>query len=172
MPLTFQATDGYIVALQNGRMLAKTVPWWVEEGIVGEEWLDGEEWLTWDIRFLRGQPVKYGFTEIFNAGVQHLSRHSKDDLWERGLREGVTVAPVNTIEDLVKLDHLRARNYWLKAPLSNGREVEAPGLFARLTETPMSVRRWAPRLAFRLPACRRDSRATPVRVRPGRLRSR
>ncbi len=146
LPLTFECLDGHVVALQNGRVLARTVPWWVEEGIVPPEWLDGEEWVTWDIRFLQGQPVKYTFPEIFSAGVQYMRRHTKAEMWERGLREGVTVAPVNTIEDLAKLDHLKARDYWLSAPLPNGREAKAPGYFARLSETPMSVRRWAPKL--------------------------
>ena len=34
----------------------------------------------------------------------------------------------------------------LLAPLPDGRQVRVPGVFARLTETPMTVRRWAPTL--------------------------
>ncbi|MCI0901494.1 MAG: hypothetical protein J4N70_11255, partial [Chloroflexi bacterium] len=41
---------------------------------------------------------------------------------------------------------LEEREYWLPAPLPNGSETRAPGVVARLSETPMSVRRWAPAL--------------------------
>ena len=65
---------------------------------------------------------------------------------ERGLREGFTIAPVSTTEDLVRFRQLEERGFWLQAPLADGSEALAPGLFARLTKTPMDVRRWAPSL--------------------------
>jgi formyl-CoA transferase len=65
---------------------------------------------------------------------------------ERGLREGFTIAPVSTTADLTRFRQLEERGFWLQAPLPDGREIPAPGLFARLTETPMDVRRWAPTL--------------------------
>ena len=56
------------------------------------------------------------------------------------------MAPVSTTEELVRFRQLEERGYWLQAPLPNGQELPAPGLFARLTETPLTVRRWAPKL--------------------------
>jgi crotonobetainyl-CoA:carnitine CoA-transferase CaiB-like acyl-CoA transferase len=146
LPICFPCADGYMVVLNNGRTLAKTVPWWVEEGIVPPEWLDGEEWVTWDIRFLQGQSVRYTFPEIMAAAQQWLLKHTKKELLERGLSVGVTNAPVNTIEDLARFRHLQERDYWITAPLPGGRQVQVPGLFLKLSETPMSVRRWAPKL--------------------------
>ena len=101
---------------------------WRRASLARSGWTE-EEWLTWDIRFLRGQPVKYGFTEIM-AAVQHRRRHSKEDMWERGLREGVTVAPVNTIEDLAKLDHLRIATTGLKRLCPTGVKLRRPASFA------------------------------------------
>ena len=65
---------------------------------------------------------------------------------ERGLREGVALAPVNDMADLTGFQHLEERGYWLPAPLPNGMETRAPGVVARMSETPMSVRSWAPAL--------------------------
>ena len=59
---------------------------------------------------------------------------------------GVTLAPVNDMGDLAGFQHLEERGYWLPAPLPNGVETRAPGLVARMSETPMSVRSWAPAL--------------------------
>ena len=61
-----------------------------------------------------------------------------------GLPESVTLAPVSTTEDLVRFRHLEERGYWLDAPLPNGAAAKVPGVLARPSETPMSVRRWAP----------------------------
>ena len=68
--------------------------------------------------------------------------------WRALATEGghVTLAPVNDISDLTGFQHLEERGYWLPAPLPNGTEARTPGLVARLSETPMSVRRWAPAL--------------------------
>ena len=56
------------------------------------------------------------------------------------------MAPVSTTEELVRFRQLEERGYWLQAALPNGQELPAPGILARLTETPLTVRRWAPKL--------------------------
>ena len=56
------------------------------------------------------------------------------------------MAPVSTTEELVRFRQLEERGYWLKAPLPNGQELPVPGVYARLTETPLKLRRWAPKL--------------------------
>ncbi len=132
--------------LQNGANLAKMVHWLAEDGVVPEEWIEGEDWRTYDVRLLQGEPLRYGIEEVLEATGRHSRRHTKRELLERGLREGVTIAPVNTVEELARFRHLEERGYWLTAPLPNGRQVPVPGVFARISETPMTVRRWAPKL--------------------------
>jgi benzylsuccinate CoA-transferase BbsF subunit len=65
---------------------------------------------------------------------------------ERGLREGVTIAPVNTVADLSRFRQLEERGYWLEALLPNGTKARMPGFPARPSDAPMTVRRWAPRI--------------------------
>ncbi len=146
LPLVYECADGYAVMLQNGANLAKMVRWLAEDGVVPEEWVEGEDWRTYDIRLLQGQPLRYSIVEVLEATARYSRRHTKRELLERGLREGVTIAPVNTVEELARFVHLEERGYWLTAPLPNGRQVPVPGVFARMSETPMAVRRWAPRL--------------------------
>ena len=146
LPLVYECVDGYVVLVVNGAALAKVVYWLVEDGVVAEEWIEGEDWLTYDVRLLQGQPVRYGLDEVVEANQRYALGHTKQELLERGLREGVTIAPVNTVEDVARFRQLEERGYWLTAPLPDGRQVPVPGIFARLTETPMTVRRWAPKL--------------------------
>jgi benzylsuccinate CoA-transferase BbsE subunit len=146
VPVVFECADGYVVMVNVGSTMVKFVHWLVEDGIVPEEWIDGEEWRTYERRFLQEMPVTYPLEETVEATRRYVRKYTKQELLERGLREDVTIAPVSTTEDLTRFRQLEERGYWLNAPLPDGRELPAPGLFARLTKTPMDVRRWAPSL--------------------------
>jgi crotonobetainyl-CoA:carnitine CoA-transferase CaiB-like acyl-CoA transferase len=146
MPLVYECADGYVVFGLYVASIGTLVHWLVEDGIVPEEWIEGEDWSTYGRRLLQAMPVTYPLEETVEATRRYVRRYSKRELMERGLREGFTIAPVSTMEDLTRFRQLEERGFWLQAPLADGREVSVPGLFARLTETPMDVRRWAPNL--------------------------
>ena len=146
LQIVFDCADGYIVLILSGPTLAVMVPWFVEDGLVPESWIDGEEWPTYHMRLLQGQPISYSLEEVLEAITKYVAKYTKNHLLERGLREGVTLAPVNDMADLTGFQHLEERGYWLPAPLPNGMETRAPGVVARMSETPMSVRSWAPAL--------------------------
>ncbi|MCI0858095.1 MAG: CoA transferase, partial [Chloroflexi bacterium] len=146
LPLVYQCADGHVVLITSGATMSKMVYWLVEDGIVPAEWIEGEDWPTYERRFLQGEPVTYAVDQVIDALRRYVLPYTKNQLLERGLRESVTVAPVSTVEDLARFRQLEERGYWLQAPLPNGREIPAPGVVAKLTATPMEVRRWAPTL--------------------------
>ena len=146
VPVVFECADGYVVMINVGSTMVKFVHWLVEDGIVPQEWIDGEDWPTYERRFLQDMPVTYPLEETVEATRRYLRKYTKRELLERGLREDITIAPVSTTEDLTRFRQLEERGFWLQAPLADGRGVSVPGLFARLTKTPMDVRRWAPTL--------------------------
>ncbi|MCH7737386.1 MAG: CoA transferase [Chloroflexi bacterium] len=146
LPVVFECADGYIVLIPSGPTLAVIVPWFVEDGVVPESWIEGEIWPTYHVRLLQGQPVSYSAEEVLAAITKYVANYTKNHLLERGLREGVALAPVNDIGDLTGFQQLEERGYWMTAPLPNGLEARAPGLVVRLSETPMSVKSWAPAL--------------------------
>ena len=146
IPAVFDCADGYIVLVPTGPTLAVMVPWFVEDGLVPESWIDGEDWPTYHLRFLQGQPVNYSVEEVLSAIVRYVAKYTKNQLLERGLRDGAALAPVNDVGDLARFEQLEERGYWLPAPLPNGSETRTPGVVARMSETPMSVRSWAPAL--------------------------
>jgi len=146
LPLVYECADGHVVAGGAGA-LKTLVRWFAEDGVVPAEWIDGEDWgRNYYIRLLQGQPLNYSLEEVLDAGRRYFARHAKDELMERGLREGVAIAPVNTAADLSQFRQLGEREYWLEAPLPNGINAQVPGFFARPSESPMAVRRWAPSL--------------------------
>ena len=144
--LVHECADGYVVVFPIGGALAKMVEWWVRDGVVTEDWLTAEDWPTYHFKVLQQQPVSHAIEEILDAVSDYVRDKTKNQLLEQGLAEGVTIAPVNNMEDLTRFHHLEERGFWLTAPLPNGQMAKAPGIFANLSETPMKVRRWPPRL--------------------------
>ena len=146
VPLVYECADGYLVMIPSGATMTKMVHWLVADGIVPEEWIAGEDWPIYERNLFQQNAVHYQLEEVVDAVSRYLKGRTKAELLELGLREGVTLAPVSTTEDLVRFRHLEERGYWLTAPLPNGEKVRAPGVLARPAETPMVVRQWAPTL--------------------------
>ncbi len=146
VPLVYECADGHLVMLPSGATMTKMVHWLVADGIVSEEWIDGEDWPIYERNLFQQNAVHYQLEEVVDAVSRYLKGRTKAELLELGLREGVTLAPVSTTEDLVRFRHLEERGYWLTAPLPNGSQVRVPGVIARPAKTPLSVRHWAPNL--------------------------
>ena len=146
LPLVHECADGYVVLIPTGATMTGMLPWMVEDGIVPEEWIEGEDWATYDRRFLQQQPVVYALEDVFDAIRRYVLLHTKADMLDRGLRDNVTIAPINTVEDLTKFHQLEERGYWLMAPLPDGTDTAVAGILAQLSETPLDVKRWAPKL--------------------------
>ena len=144
--LVYECADGYVVLFPIGGALSALLQWCVQDGLAPEAWLGDEDWSTYHIRLIQGEPVSHTLDEVLDPIDRYVLSKTKNQLLEKSLREGVSMAPVSTIQELTRFQQLEERAYWLTAPLPNGQEVQAPGLFARLSEMPMKVRRWAPRL--------------------------
>ncbi|PKB64369.1 MAG: hypothetical protein BZY80_02940 [SAR202 cluster bacterium Io17-Chloro-G2] len=146
LPIVYDCADGHVVLITSGAVLTKMVHWWVEEGIVPADWIDAEDWPTYERRLLYLEPMNKDLDQVVDAARRYVANKTKQELLDLGLREGVTLAPVSTLEDLARFKHLEDRRYWVNAPLPGGSQTTAPGLLVKLSETPMSVRQWPPRL--------------------------
>ena len=138
-PIVFPCKDGEVVLITTKATLDPMIPWMLEDGTVTPEWVAGEDWKTYEIRMLTGQPLTHSLPEVQEKVTAFCSKYTKKDLFERGIRDGATLAPVNTIADVLALEHLRVRDYWETVRLPSGREVRAPGAFAKLSATPASL---------------------------------
>jgi crotonobetainyl-CoA:carnitine CoA-transferase CaiB-like acyl-CoA transferase len=167
LPLCYACADGYVVALPNGSVINKMVRWMAEEGVVPEEWVDNEDWPTYDIRLLQAQPLTYSIDDVLDATARYLKGHTKADLMERGLREGVTIAPVNTVADLLQFEQLKARGYFVDTALPGGKSALAPGLPARSADSPLSIRTRAPLLGEHTEEIAAEAPRSPQPVSPG-----
>ena len=127
LQLRLDANDGHVIVISRGAFIQNIVEWLIDEGIVATSWRD-EDWATFDLRALSGQDVNYTFVELFEAVSQLCSRYSRDALMRKALAYRQTIAPIHTVADLLKFNHLRQRDFWSVAEPGCGLDgVELPG---------------------------------------------
>lgn len=163
LPIVFPCADGHVVAVPLGGTVRSLVDWMIEDGVVDEAWRE-EDWSTYDRRFQLGEAVGHDFEDVVRAVAGLLQKHPKEELMERGLACGVTLAPVNTVADVVRFAHLEARGFWAETTLPNGRPVRAPGRFAHPSRRELELRGPAPLLDEHGEALRRELATAPRRA--------
>ncbi|MCZ6869706.1 MAG: CoA transferase [Gammaproteobacteria bacterium] len=139
-PVMFECADGYVVAPPTRAMLPALVDWMTEEGLADDTW-HTRDWSTYEGPVLS----EYGERDL-EAYTELCRRHPGTVLHDMGLALGVSFAPVNSVADVLSFEHLDVRDYWQETTLANGSRVRTPGVFAKASRTPLSVRRPAPQL--------------------------
>lgn len=140
----FPCKDGSVVLPATGAGLGKLMGWLVADGVVPPEWETEEDWATFDRRLLTGQPLRYPLDEVLERLETFALGHTKQELLEWGIANGVFLAPSNTVEELLRFAHLEARTFWQPLPLADGRTLRAPGPWVRLSKTPITYRHGVP----------------------------
>ena len=143
-PLVYPCADGEVVLITTTPTLSRLIPWMLADGTVSREWVDAENWQTYEARMLTGAGLVHPVAAVRERVRAYCAQYRKQDLFARGIAGGATLAPVNTIADVLALAHLDARRYWEPYPLADGRTLRAPGPFVRLSRTPVSFRGSAP----------------------------
>jgi crotonobetainyl-CoA:carnitine CoA-transferase CaiB-like acyl-CoA transferase len=145
-PLVYPCADGEVVLITTTATILPLVRWLVEDGTVTEEWAAAEDWPTYEARMITGRELVHSLPVVQERVRAFCMRYRKAELLARGIREGVTIAPVNTVADVLAFDHLDERRYWQPYRLPDGRILRAPGAFVRLSRTPVAFAGTAPAL--------------------------
>ena len=123
--------DGHLIALPTSRVILGLLEWMIEDGVMDASARD-VDWETFD-HSLRDPELKPRWTraEMVAFLRTFFARHTKQELFEFGIANGITLAPVGTTPELLDLEHLAVRDYWRELTLPNGRTVKSPGAWAR-----------------------------------------
>ena len=144
LELVHRCRDGYVAALRRAVYMQILLPWMIESGVVDAAWAAREDWTTYDNRLLHGKELQIPLEEVYDAYDRFFAAHKKEELFQRALSLGVTIAPVQTMDDLVGFRHLAEREYFQSVPLPTGPSVQAPGAFVKTEGLQVGVS--APRL--------------------------
>jgi crotonobetainyl-CoA:carnitine CoA-transferase CaiB-like acyl-CoA transferase len=145
LPLVYPCKDGEVVLIGNGPTLVPLVRWMVDDGVVPEAWLTAEEWPVYDMKVMQGQPLAFQYAEVVEAVSRWTARYTKQELLERGLATGVTMAPVATLPELLDFAQLSARNYWTDLEVQPGLTLKGAGPFVKASAKPILRQRGVPR---------------------------
>jgi len=146
LPTVHPCKDGYVVSLGLGEQFRKIRHWIVDSGVVEQSWLDREDWSSYDARVFRGGDFTITPKELSETFDRFFMTRTKEELFEPGLAIGATIAPIQTLDDLLEFKQLEARSYFVEAELETGLRVKTPGAFAKLSRTPLARHTPAPRL--------------------------
>ena len=123
--------DGHLIALPMSRVILGLLDWMIEDGVMDASARE-VDWETFD-HSLRDPDSKPRWTreEMVLFLRSFFARHSKKELFDFGIANGITLAPVGTMPELLDLEHLEVRDYWRELELPDGRTVKSPGAWAR-----------------------------------------
>ena len=144
--LVYATKDGHVVAIPQSKVILGCLGWMIADGLADES-LRGIDWDSYDLDVEPPVKPEVPFTRIEGTALmsQFFGKHTSSELFDFGLENGVSLAPVNTLSALLALEQLAVRDYW--HPTSIGeQEVSSPGLWAKPNRGSMSVQRLAPGL--------------------------
>jgi crotonobetainyl-CoA:carnitine CoA-transferase CaiB-like acyl-CoA transferase len=145
MDPVFECADGHLVAVPTGMLLNTLLGHIAADDLLDADWLT-EDWETFDARLLAEEETRFSREEVRDVFVRYFKLHPKEELFRIGFEAGVTLAPINTVADLVHFEQLDAREAWQEVTLPDGTNVRTPGVFAKLDESPIRLRLAPPRL--------------------------
>ncbi len=161
--LVHPTSDGHIVAPPVGKVLSACMPWMIEEGIADSALVD-TDWDEYDQNIRELEPKGLSIVEGTKLCRALFARHTKQELFEYGMQRGATLAPVNTLAELLELEHLKTRDYWRHVELPNGQSARVAGHWYKPSHHSPTVRCEAPALGADTAAIRAEL-AAPLAAR-------
>jgi len=144
--LAHPCQDGHLIALAIGGMFRALQPAMREAGTLDDGFCEREDWTTYDMRVFGQGELQVSFEKLSGVFDRFFLTRTKRALFALGLELGQTIAPVQTLDDLLEFEQLRAREFFREIELPSGVRVKAPGPFARSSAFRFDIRRPAPRL--------------------------
>ena len=147
MRQVFRCRDGHATILMAARTMRPLVEWMDGEG-AAPAWLMEIEWDGWRAPDPEEEPDRIEqFHEIQRLVEDFAATKTKDELYLRAIRDGMLIAPCNSVGDIARSPQLEARDFWPKVEYpALGRSLTHLGPFIKMSESPIRVDRPAPRV--------------------------
>lgn len=106
-----------------------------------------KDWVGFLEQIMTGEEPWSEYDRVKDVVTDFTRTRTKAELFAAGLERNLLIAPVATIEDVVRSEQLASRQYF--QPIEHqdlGATVRYPGPFARFSDTPIAYRRRPPRI--------------------------
>jgi crotonobetainyl-CoA:carnitine CoA-transferase CaiB-like acyl-CoA transferase len=143
--LLWKCKNGYVLFyILGGAFGVKTnraIVKWMEDENIAPEYLKNFNWDAFDMA-TQTQEMQDQI-EIYIGNL--FAMFTKEKLYEQALNRGIMLCPVNTSKDILANEQLKERQYWVDISHPELRtNIRYPGVFARLSETPLKINHRAP----------------------------
>ena len=142
--LLYAAADGFIIALPMSGLIRGCLDWMIEDGVADAS-LHDVDWETYDANARDPDAPSFNLRDGTALCRRFFKGHTCEELYRFGLEQGVSLAPVNSLAELLALDHLEARDYWRPVETGGGLSVRGPGAWAKPSGASLAVPSAAPR---------------------------
>jgi benzylsuccinate CoA-transferase BbsE subunit len=147
--MVYQCKDGYISSVIGGATAKALIDWLTEKGF-GAEWMKTKDWASWTPGlFMKATEEDLEQLADMEDRIQKFfMTMTRDEIYRETLKRRVLLAPVATVADIAQDVQLKAREYFVDVDHSDmlGRTLKFPGPFAKLSGTPITITRRAPKL--------------------------
>ena len=150
--LLWPAKDGHVsIAYLFGSAFAhftkRLMDWIYEEGFCDEE-VQQMDWVEMGGGLFGGDPKTLEDYERLKLIVEDFTKtKTKEELFQNALDRGLLVAPVTTIDEVVKSEQLESRQYWTTVDHEEvGKAFAYPGPFAKFSQQPIAYKRRPPKI--------------------------
>ena len=155
LELLYATADGHLIALPTSRVMRGCLDWMIADGVAPESLRD-IDWDLYDATAREPDAPSFNVRDGTALLQRFIERHTSEELYRFGLQHGIALAPVNTLAELVVMDHLEVREYWHEIASGGGGVVRSAGAWAKPTAGMLSVRRNAPGLGEHSAAIRAE----------------
>lgn len=151
VPLVWRAKDGlvssvFLFGTALGVFTRKLVDWMYANGYCDAA-MHETDWIAYGDKLLSGKEPLENYERIKATVAAFFQGKTKAELFEIAREHNLLIAPVATIDDVLKNPQFIAREYWQKVENAEaGVTLRYPGPFARLSATPIKYRRRPPRI--------------------------
>ncbi len=143
--LVYATADGYLIALPMSAVIVGCLPWMIEDGVADASLYD-IDWETYDLNARNHDAPSFNIVDGMALCERFFRLHTREELYRFGLEHGISLAPVNTLTELLALDHLQVRDYWHEVDVGGGTAARGAGAWAKLSNAAVTVRRPPPGL--------------------------
>jgi len=162
--VVYPCRDGHVVVLSNSRVFLGFMDDMIEKGVLDES--DREaDWSQLDGRLGFRDAKPYNMDALRPRLAKWVAHYTKQELLDLGIARDVTLAPCETVKELLAFEQLDTREYWHALELPSGHTVRAPGAWAKVQASPLSFSRPAPSLDEHGDEIRSELRTGLVRSR-------
>ena len=136
-PMIWRCKDGHIAFMMQGGMQGAHNNYsLLKHMIVEGDVPDFVREIKWETYELINVP-REELSKVWEVFARFFNRHTTREIYQIALKERIQLFPVNTVQDILEDEQLRARRFWQEEKIPGlERTVKAPGPFARISFGP------------------------------------